>query len=126
MRKVLLILLLVVFVTSLPAAKAYLLPSDGRPSKIVPLSRDAEMKAGKGVITWLEYTDAGTPNSYLSGVNEVDTFMNWFAPAASCTVLAYEITNIAITDPAQLNFTMFFATLDQGISYASEFPEYHA
>lgn len=126
MRKVLLILLLVVFVTSLPAAKAYLLPSDGRPSKIVSLSRDVDVKASKGVLSWLEYTDGGDPNFVLTGVADVDTFMNWFAPAAACSLLAYEVTNMNnYTGAGSDNFIMFFATLDQGINYATAYDEYH-
>jgi len=134
MRKVLLILLLVVFVTSLPAAKAYLFPSEnGGPSEIVPvgsLPRNVDVtparKDLRGVLFWMMNTDNGTENYVLTGIADVDTFLNWFAPPAACTVLAYEVTNIAnYADPNQDEFTMFFATLDQGINYATGFPEYH-
>jgi len=143
MRKFILFSFLILFILNLHSERAYLLPSrDGKPSEIVPVESTGKVKSkdirkdllkhyeeeknARGVFYWMLNTDNGTANYVLTGIADVDTFLNWFAPPAACTVLAYEVTNKAnYGDPNQDEFTMFFATLDQGIDYATEFPEYH-
>ena len=133
MRKVLLILLLVVFVTSLPAAKAYLLPSrNGEPSEIVTLpgSKDAEVGRGvkglmKVVDTWVYSPSTGGGQSALTGLEDCDTFLSWFVPPAACSVMKFWVWISAYTDVTQDQTTIFLAELDQTLNYSGDWDEYH-
>jgi len=126
-------IIILLFSISSYAEKAYLLPSrDGKLSEVIrignqriDLRESVPIKDNtKGELQWLLNKNLGQVWCGYLGY-DVDTFMVWFAPSASCSVLAYEVTNICDADPNQQYFTMFFATLDQGIDYTG-FPEYHA
>ncbi len=138
MRKFIVLSFFILFITNLYSERAYLLPSiNGEPSEVVPVSashknlkitpkrKEFIYIKNKGITSWLYYTDGGSPGSVLTGITDVDTFMVWFAPAAACSVLAYEVTNVAYTDQTQTNFTMFMALLDQTIDYVNDYDEYH-
>ncbi|MBA7703203.1 hypothetical protein ES703_111985 [subsurface metagenome] len=134
MRKALLILLLVVFVTSLPAAKAYLLPSkNGEPSDIVTLpgSKDAEVGRGvkglmKVVDTWIYSPSTVGGQSALTGLEDCDTFLSWFVPPAACSVMKFWVWISAYADETQDQATIFLAELDQTINYTGDYDEYHS
>ena len=139
MRKLILLSFFILFITNLYSERAYLLPSvNGEPSEVVPVSashknlkitpkrKEFIYIKNKGVTSWLYYTDGGSPNSVLTGINDVDTFMVYFVPESRCSVLAYEVTNTNFYPGAGSdNFTMFFAILDQSINYENDYDEYH-